>query len=362
MIKFDDVQERVQKLDDLTITPKKVSAKSRDIPAGEGVSFECVGLSSLRFMSAGSVYVPGFGILDMTNYAKRQLGNEIGVRWDRFFGEMPIDQIQECVSKHLRSRRDDPIRQIIARSYDEGEKAGTIGSNGLLRGFVSPSYHSIRDARVLDRMNKVLGSRLDEMGFVIVDLTDKCSHYMLVHSEAVNMMAAGKITDDPKQMTYLGLRMRNSEVGASALIAVPWLITFICSNGMIFGKKDKPLLYRQHRDINDKEIDVLIDQTFEELPGRHQDIMSRCTKLQNIIVEDPIEEIDHYLRGQPKYLMKAAHRAFEEEHQEEQQTVTAWEIGQSLARVAMASSGDRDRQIEIEQLAGNYIDYVINKN
>lgn len=356
----DTVLNAVQHLDDLRIKPERTTAKSRGLSASDDYGYECIDLKSLRFQSAGSVFVPGHGLLDMTGHARHQLGSELGVRWDKFFGRMGPDKIQRAVMDHLNALPEDEptVKKVVAREYDKGEEQFTAAANGLLRGLVGPTYSDIRDARFLRRMRKVIGARRfnEEMAFAAVKLRDNGSHFMLVMREAINLRAAGKVTADPNKMAYLGMRCRNSEVGTFALSGMLWLLTYICSNGMISGVEEGPVFYRRHRYISDEDLDDILKTMWEALPKRHKEIVAKTTAALKVEVVDPSAELNRYLRGQPKWIHEAADKAMMEEGLEEGVASTAFDVAQVLARLAMAASADTDRQYELEQLAGSYLD------
>jgi hypothetical protein len=353
LVKFDTIQEKVVRREQLRISPEKTTPGARGLGTETDLGYDCVDLSQLRFMSVGSVYVPGFGLLDMNAWSRSQLGTELGVRWDKFFGEMTTEQIQKAVTDHLRSRGESTIRKIIARRYDEGELRAPTNAAGILRGMVSPGYSEIRDVRLFDRMRQTLGSQIKNLRFTNVSFKPNASHFFLCFDEAFDALRSGKAPIDKGDMYYFGLRVRNSEVGAHSLSGAPWFMKFVCVNGAIVSVEDGPILNIRHRNVEDSVIDTAIDNMFRSLPEAKEQTIIQASKLSKINLLDPRAELRRFLHGRPKYIIESAEKAWEEEGC----PTDAFGVMQSLARVAMAGREDRDHQIELEKLAGQWMTY-----
>lgn len=383
---FDDVHEKVQRLEDLRMEPTKVKARDRGLTVGvnDDLGYDVLDLRALRFNSTGTVYVPGFGLLEMTPHAQRQLGTELGVKWTKFFGHTPPDEIQKAVRDHLKHRPNPTLKRIIARHHGAGDILSNIkakkeiekvATDGVLRGFVSPTYSEIRDARMFDRIETVADpGMLNEQGFAIWSLRDNGSHFMLVNKEPVDLLTAqpagGRIGDrrtfgapgsghEPGDGAYFGIRIRNSEVGSYALSAEPYFMRFVCVNGIIVGVKEERLLYRQHRGVSDRELDRLIENMYRVLPERQQQIIDNSRKMHSINFENDEgakAEIEAFMSTKSKTLKEATLKAYDEEP-----LPTAYGIMQAIARVAMASRRNMDRQHDIETIAGQYMRKVLSR-
>jgi hypothetical protein len=350
------------------------------VGVNDDLGYDVLDLRTLRFNSSGTVYAPGFGLLEMTPHAKQQLGSELGVRWDKFFGYSSPDEIQKAVANCLKHRLNPTLKRVIARSHGAGDilsgdipasvelKNKIVSTEGVLRGFVSPTYSEIRDARIFDRIRKVADpGMLNDQGFAIWSLRDNGSHFMLVNKEPVDLLTAqpagGKISNGPiygapgtahgpGDGAYFGIRLRNSEVGSYALSGEPYFVRFACVNGVIVGIKEERLLYRQHRGVSDQELDHLIEHMYNTLPERQQQILNNSKEMHKITFEDDDAakvEITSFMT-RSKTLREAALKAYEEEP-----VRTAYGIMQAIARVAMASRRNMDRQHDIEHIAGAYM-------
>lgn len=363
LVPFDDVREDVTKLHELKIIPKKTSLKARGLATTQHAGFDVIDLSSLKFSSAGQVQVPGQGILEMTPWARQQLGAEIGVRWDKFFGHMEPEQIQKAVMDHLGARSDNTVKKVIARKYPEGnERASSVG---ILRAFVSPSYGDVPDAQILDRMEVTVGrTRLDEMGFYRARMTDRGTFMSIVYKEAVNLLGdRGK-----DEIAYYGLNVRNSEVGAYSLVGDGFILKQVCTNGMTIGFTEDRWLHRRHHNIDVEMLDALLENLFERLTDGKEEIVRSNQLMLEEKVEQPANEIRSFLRrhNRAKVEQDAAVHAFCDdagvdppENESELEPSTAYHVMQGIARLGMAIRETPERQHEIEVLAGDYMRHVI---
>lgn len=342
--------------------PRRVKAADRGLsPSNNDLGYDIIDLKTLRFQSVGSVYAPGFGVLKMTEHSMRQLGSEIGVRWNKFYKDNTPEEIQKSVHLHLKRRTKPALKRIIARRHIKPKAMGT--TDGVLRGFVSPTYSEIKDIRVLDRIREVADpGLLAEQGFAMCAHRDNGSHFVLVNQEPVDLLTAqpagGKIGADsitPGDSAYFGLRLRNSEVGAYALSGEPYFIRFVCTNGMIVGIKEEKLLYRQHRGISDSELDKLIKNVYEILPERQSQILNNTKRMHDMsLIDDELAKAELVrfakARNKSKSFIESLEKAYDEEP-----IPTAYGAMQAIARVGMATRADKDKQYDIEQLAGDYM-------
>ena len=368
LVPFDTVHEEVQKLHDLRIIPKKTSLSARNISTVDDVDsigFDVIDLSSLKFSSAGQVHVEGQGILEMTPWARQQLGAEIGVRWDKFFGQMEPEKIQKAVMDHLGARSESTTKKVIARKHAEGsEKASSVG---ILGAFVSPSYADIPDAMILDRMETTIGrTRLDEMGFYSSTMTDRGTFMSIVFKEGLSLL--GDRAKD--EIAYYGLRVRNSEVGAYSFVGDGYILKQVCTNGMIAGFTEDRWLYRRHHNIDVDMLDALLETLFERLVDNRDNIVHSNQILIDTKVEKPVEEIKYFMRrnNRPKVEQDAAIHAFFDdtgtdrpEDLNDTPPSTAYHVMQGIARLGMAIRSAPERQHEIEVLAGDYMRHVLSQ-
>lgn len=355
LLKFDTVADRVQKFEDLRIDPDYVEPKGRGVDKDDDPGWDVVNLQKVRFTSAGTVQVPGFGLLQMNSWSRRQLGNELGVKWDKFFGDMPPDKINRAVTDHLKTRENPALKKIVARNLMKSE--GNIAADGMLRGLVSPTYSEIRDSRLLDRLEHIMGKgQLKDMAFAKHRSTDMGTHFVLVYKDQVNMLAAGKIARRVGEEAFYGLRMRNSEVGAYSLTGDGYFLRVICTNGMIVGVEGARWLHRRHRFIDNENLDKLLDDMVKQLPKSRDEIIANNRKLHAIKLDEPETVIRSFLarKQQPKVVQEAAVKAYEQEP-----TATAYGALQAISRLGMSIRRNAERNYDIELLAGAYLNETV---
>lgn len=362
---FDDVMEEIQVLQDLRIEPRHTTLRSRGIFDEKDVGYDVVNLNTLQFSSAGQVLVPGQGVLEMTPWARQQLGAEIGVRWDKFFRDMAPDQIQTAVTNHLSARGYDTLKKVIGRRHRKGnEKASSVGS---LRAFVSPSYAEITDVQLMDGIRKSISpSQLNEMGFFKFTTTDRGTFLSLVCKEPVNLLGDRGVDE----IAYYGTQIRNSEVGAYSIIGDGYLLRLVCSNGMMVGFTEDRWLYRRHHHIDSTLLNALLEKLFVQMIANKDNIVKSNRILESTVIENPNKEIRAFLKKhhRPKVEQDSAVKAMYEdlgvpqpEDDEDAKPRTAYNVMQGIARLGMVSRNAPERQHEIEMIAGDYMKTILKR-
>jgi hypothetical protein len=354
---FRAILDQANALEELRLSPEKVTPASRGVSRDDPE--DSVALNKFIFTEAGSVQIPGFGLLRMTQWVKRQLGTEIGVRWDKFFGEQDPDKINRAIKEHFKTRSEIPVRRIVARSHINKETA----TDGLLRGLVSPTYSEIRDAHFLDRVHKTAGHEAKNMGFSKVDLRDNGSHLCLIYKQPISLTGSslppntfrgvvGSGHERPrKDIGFYGLRLRNSEVGNYSFTADAYIMRLVCTNGLMYLIDGERVMKRRHVGVTNDKLDEIIEEMFAAMPRLKTQIIARNRELRAKKLSDPEETIRSFLlrHQQPKVVQEAAIKAYSEEPEP-----TAFGVLQSLTRLGAALREAPDRQHDIELLAGQY--------
>lgn len=358
--KFDTVLERITDLHDLNY-PDRV-----------------VDLKDVRVCKAGSqehpdvaLEVPGIGILNMTDWSRRQLGGMLGVQWNKWFNPDTVkpEEIQQEMQR--RFSRTGQSSKLRARRFKKGDP-GAKKADGFLRAVLSPTYSSIDDIRVFGRLAAKFRGRMDELSFIKNHLgtdfyNEKASHYSVV-GPPVNMGDIDRGHSDPRvrgiydmaeregllpdaDWVYQGFHVRNSEVGYTAVTIDATTFRLVCLNGAIVTISDGRLMYRMHRGIEDEGIDVLLDSAFRKMPGVWDLNQRRMAGLKDRIIGDPKEEITKFLEKNKasKTFIEAVIKAYEEEP-----LMSGYGVLQALTRAAHQET-DMDKRYEIEELAGKYM-------
>lgn len=360
LVKFDGVCERIHKLADQNFPDKVVDLKDVRVVADKNDKKPSVNLE-----------VPSVGILNMTEWSKRQLASKLGINWDKWFNPKHIKpgEIEEEMKR--RFARTGESAKIRARRFDP-KNPNRKHADGFIRAVLSPTYSAIDDVRIFDRLGKRFRGQMDDVDFIQNHLgsdfyNDRASHYSIV-SEPINMgpidrkhgddrvrrfydlaEAEGKLPD--ADWVYQGFHFRNSEVGYTAVTIDCNTFRLVCLNGAIVSVKDGRLLYRIHRGIDDDSIDALLDSAFRKMPTAWELNKRRMSALQEGVVGDVEEEIKRFL-GREK-----ASKAFQEEvvkAYENEPLPNRYGVWQALTRAAKLSM-DMEKRHEYEEMAGRYL-------
>jgi len=332
-----------------------------------------VDMDKIRVNEQLDIEVPQVGTFRMTDWAQKQLGQALGVQWNKWFDPKLVThtQVQEELQRRFSKTGDK--RKLRTTQFKTGAP-GVQGCDGYMRAILSPTYHPIDNERLFDRLEKKFGSQVSELNFMSDHLSkksrwgnDHCSHYTLV-GQPVNMGAIDRNHPDPAvrriydlaekegalpqdDLVYPGFHMRNSEVGFTAITIDEFSFRLVCLNGCMLTVGDSRLMYRQHRPIEDAELDKQFNQVFERIPVRWEDTRHRMVRLQGSAVDHPEAMIEEELRRleAPKYFRDAAIKAFEQEPLKNRYGVV-----QAVTRAAQDVE-DMDKRFEFEALAGQML-------
>lgn len=354
VIKFDTVCDEVHKLHDLNYKDQVVQ------------------LDKLRIMPGLNVEVPNIGVLSMTDWSKSQLGSMLGIRWEKWFDPKIIQPHEMQEELQRRFARTQETRLIRARKFKPGDP-GVKGADGYLRALLSPTYSTIDNVRVFDRLGKRFRQQVDELGFMRNHLgtdfyNDRASHFTVV-GEPINMGPLDRTRAETKAIydlaeregklpdgdwVYQGFHMRNSEVGYTALIIDGFQFRLVCLNGAIMTVKGGRMLYRVHRSIDDMTIDGLLDDTFRALPTQYENNRRRLTVLQ----EQKLDDLEAVEKEIERFLTKAeATKTFQEEVKEAfkaEPILNRYGVLQAITRAAQ-NVRDMEKRAVLEEYAGSYI-------
>jgi len=329
-------------------------------------------MSKIRVTPALAMEVPNIGTFTMTNWAKKQLGSALGIQWDRWFDPKLVDHnmVQEEIQRRFSKTGD--VRKLRTMKFRSGIP-GVPGCDGYMRALLGPTYHPIDDERVFDRLERKFGpqvsdfkfmkhlARKDEWG------TDHSTHYTMVGPQislgAINRdhpdekvrhwygVAAmeGKLPEE--DFIYPGFHVRNSEVGYTAITIDEFSFRLVCLNGLMMTVGDARLMYRQHRPIEDAELDKQLDQVFTRGPERWERTRKQLLTAQEFAIENPAEFLEIELKRleAPKHFRDAAIKAFEKEP-----LPTGYGAIQAVTRAAQEYA-DMDQRYEYEALGGRLL-------
>ncbi len=221
-----------------------------------------VRLSALRMTDEGMIDVPGRGPLALNRHSQRQVATLLGVKWSRWFDAERISPKEAALEVNLRFERTPGELKVRARRHAEGEEP--VGA-GLLRAFVTPSYAAIDDAQLFARMAQVFGAGRAEYRFASVAVTEAFSFYAVVRPGETDL---GRRSADPH---VGGFMLRNSEVGAGAVVILGRLLRLACLNGLLLSDGIGALFRRAHRPGPGDAIDNALQAAISALPGELAD-------------------------------------------------------------------------------------------
>lgn len=330
-------------------------------------------MDKIRVNEQLDIELPNVGTFRMTDWAQKQLGQALGVQWGKWFDPKLVTHVQVQEELQRRFSKTGDKRKIRTTQF-KPEAPGVAGCDGYMRAILSPTYHPIDNERLFNRLETKFGSQVDGLNFMANHLSkksrwgnDHCAHYTLV-GEPVNMGAIDRNHPDPAvrriydiaekegalpqdDLVYPGFHMRNSEVGFTAITIDEFSFRLVCLNGMMLTAGDSRLMYRQHRPIEDAELDKQFNQVFARIPVRWEDTRHRMVRLQEQVVDHPAAMIEEELKRleAPKYFREAAIKAFELEPLQNR-----FGVVQAVTRAAQEIE-DMDKRFEYEALAGQML-------
>lgn len=319
---FDDVRQEVAKRAARTLPSRVVAA------------------SDLRMSELGTIDVPNVGSLAMTDWARKQLGTELGIRWERWFRQTvsPAECAEEVNRRFARSTKAWLIR---GRRYGHDDLA--IG-DGVLRGFVGPHFTPIDDDRLFERLAWALGARAAAMRFVRAEETERTSQYLAVTEEDIDLGVGGS------DIHRNGFLVRNSEVGGAALWIIEYLFRLVCLNGLMVALSGRPVFRKAHRCSDQTKIDRDLSYAIAQLPQRWEQGQAVLLAARVDRIEEPEAFLRRILAEDPtvRPRTQAVLTAFRAEP-----NATRFGAIQALTRAAQGFSAE-DR-FEMERFAGQLL-------
>jgi hypothetical protein len=333
--KFDEVYSAVDQLNQLNIpSPPEIRT-----------------LADLEFEDADVVNAPGIGRLRMTDWAQRRIGSMMGVKWSKFFGPMEPDAIKTAITSHLNGVGDKGQGiKLVSRELMESESYKT---DGILRGVVSPSYSEFRDVHALDRLYEVAGSILEvEWGFTEVHLLDSGSYFNLIHTYPFPLIPGSGDT------AYVGLQLRNSEVGAHSWEGIARVLRLVCVNGMMVPLFSGKVFRFIHKGMQLERIDQSIEEALDQCYQSMEQLPPMYGKLLDRPIDEPEEHLRSFLESH-NVSLTVRDAVVDAYATEEIEGDNAYRALQAITRMSPALRDDPQRQRDIEILAGQYTEHML---
>ena len=361
LLKFNVVREQVERRNDLNLPDVVVEMTKVKVADTKDTALD----------------IPGHGVFCMTAWARSQLGSYLGVQWDKWFANKYVSSkdIQEEIQRRFRrSGESKKLRLCRFNGAEDDAKLKQSGYHGYVRAVLGPTYASIDDIRVFDRIAKSYRHQLDEVSFMKNHLSklghwnnDHCSYYSMVGAP-INLgpldrqnpdknvrriydlaEREGKLPD--ADWVYPGMQLRNSEVGYTAVQISEFLFRLVCLNGAIICTGESKLMYRTHRPIEDVILDKQLEAVFSNAPARWKLTEQNMKILSSIVLQDPLIELERQLLKMevPKKFIEQAKTAFEMEP-----LPTMYGVLQAITRAAQTED-DMDKRFDLESLGGRLI-------
>lgn len=329
---FDDVYNAVETLDKLRI-PSPPEVKT---------------LGDLRFESASVVEVPSIGRLHLTDWTQRRLGSMIGVKWHKFFDPMDPDIVSAAIHSHVEGLgSSSPNIRLVSRELMDHEVV-EHGTDSLLRGVVSPSYSEFRDIQALDRLRTVMGDLLDtEWAFSSVSLIDDSSHFNMIFTEPFRLI------DGSDDWAYVGMRLRNSEVGAHSWTGSVRVLRIVCVNGMMAPLAEGHHFRFIHKGLKLERIDGSIEEALDQCYGVVSTLPQLMQRLLEARLSKPHEQLQSFMEraGLSIAMREAVLQAYDTEEMEDH---TAYRAVQAITSLSPMLRNNPNRQQHLEQIASNF--------
>lgn len=295
-------------------------------------------LRELRISDAGLITIPGNGDYILTDWARRQLAQTLGVKWDRWFALLSDGERAEEINKRL----DRSPGEVRLRTADWRDPDSDVAVP-VLRAFVSSRYTPYSDAALAGLLAEVVGTKKHAVSRISV--TDMTVSYALYLDHPVRPGADAKVGD-----LQGGIFVRNSGVGYASLAVTAHLMRLICLNGMMMPIEEPTLVSAVHRNASvDKVRQRLADRAkviggaFAEganrlLASRHRDVTDREAAFLEILKD--------------AHLAKRHVPALEAAYNREPEP-TAFGIVQAVTLAAQSFAPEP--RYELERAAANYL-------
>jgi hypothetical protein len=293
-------------------------------------------ISRLRATDDGFIEVPGVGMTNLTQWSRRQLAGILGIRWDRWFSEDLVVPADRAAEINLRFRRSSESLKIRTRRWAAHEEAK---GEAVLRAFVSPTYAPIDDLQVFEKLNSVLGGRVEELCFVRLDVTDESSQYAAVNRQDVDL---GISKPDHHRN---GILIANSETGSRSLTLLVWIWRLVCTNGLV--APESSVFRMVHRRQKDGVIQAKLAIAVRLLPEYWNRTEKALRNARQDPVDDPHAALEVMVTAHPQLrpISESVYDAYEQDPEP-----TRFGLIQAVTRAAQALRPE-DR-LTVEEFAG----------
>ncbi len=289
-----------------------------------------VALRDLAWTKEAHVVIPDRGQARPNDWAREQISNLLGIRFDRWFeAASPEDRANE-MTRRLR-RANGNVRLRLSRDRDVP----------MLRAVVSPGYSAIEDSVVLGLLANELQST--EARVHRLDVTERMTSVLIGVGQPQHV--GGKVG-----LVWGCLGITNSNVGWAGLSVSLSLYRLICSNGMRAPTVNAQIVRVRHRSVNVGDIRDQLVEGIRSLPenlANANRVLEASSQWPVVNVEAEARELLRE-RGMIGNHLSGVLTAFRREPHE-----SVFGISQAMTLYAQQTTPE-DRLL-LEDLAGGYV-------
>lgn len=212
-------------------------------------------LSELRVNDHGLMTIPGHGGFVLTTWARRQLAERLGIKWDRWFALLA--SAERAAELNLRLGRSTDRVRVRTATFRDAESGDEVP---VLRAFVTPSYSTFSDALLVEMLSDVIGG--NDLAVARLTVTDMTVTYGIAVGRPFRPGGDSRVGD-----IQGGILVRNSGVGYASLNVAAHLERLICLNGMLVPVKDPTLIACIHRGVDPAKIRAKLAERAREIGG-----------------------------------------------------------------------------------------------
>jgi hypothetical protein len=296
-------------------------------------------IACLRATDDGFIDVPDVGVTSLTRWSRRQLSGLLGIRWDRWFSEDLVVPADRAAEINLRFGRSSDSLKIRTRRWAADEEAK---GDAVLRAFVSPTYTPIDDRCVFETLKNVLGSRIEEICFVRMDVTDESTQYAAVNREDVDF---GIEKPDHHRNGFI---IANSDTGSRSLTLLCWVWRLVCSNGLV--APDSSVFRMVHRRQRDGLMREKLAGAVRLLPEYWSRNERTLRSARQDAVNNPYAALEGMVKAHPQLrpISDSVYKAYDQEPEPNR-----FGLVQAITRAAQALRPE-DR-LTVEECAGRIV-------
>lgn len=276
------------------------------------------------------VVIPGFGEARPSDWARLQISNLLGIRFDRWFEDAsPEDRAEEMCRRLHRAKGN--VRLRLSRDKDVP----------ILRAVVSPGYTAIEDSVIIG----LLAERLQSIEARVhrLDVTERMTSALIGVGQPQHV---GGVVG----AVWGCLSVTNSNVGWAGLSVNLSLYRLVCSNGMRAPTVNSQIVRVRHRSVHIGYIRAQLVEGIRSLPenlAHANRVLEGSSHWPVVNVEAEARELLRE-RGMIRSHLNGVLSAF---RREPHRSV----FGISQAITLHAQKTTPEHRLELEELAGSYV-------